>query len=435
MSASPHPPRFKFKSFARYQDRYESVTAIYYPNGWKSSTYCRWWVKIMIKLSWGARSPSPDYDHGLRSQTQLEELFKAIDLDQIELLRDTVTKITFEPTAFTLDPIFIPIREGFNNHDNPYIASLPEMTYEIEEDERRIQHPAIDQVQISDIPLFENSRDLKCFGCIDESVFKVQIGEQDYIYKSIMGVHFEPEDTQNFLDEIAVLAKFRGYPNIAQIAGLVKSKDPYTTDRSAEIPSVLTGFLLEYSPGCTLQDLISDPEEWQPVDGLQVMKWAIQIGTALESMHKNGCTHIGLKPQNIMIDEDDNAGGFDFQWNWLGVTKPGSLDFDSEENALLVDVGGTGEFDRNWLPWEITSRFQVWDPENTLAKLPFERRVALDCWTYGKLLSVLVPEGAPADVLEMVASGLMTMDPGVQSSLSDSLAILKKNKHEMENWI
>ncbi|KAJ6008223.1 hypothetical protein N7540_012199 [Penicillium herquei] len=269
MSASPQQPQFEFLLFARHRDRYESVSVVYHKRS--SSSPQEWWIRIMIKLNCGLRPPSPNHGHYRRLRGRLlVEFVKAIYFDRIELLKDTVTKITFKPASFTENPIFIPIREGCNNDHNRYIASLPHMIYKIDEDEERVRWPLIDQVHIPNIPVFDLDHDLDNLQFITPSLLKVQIGEQFYAYKSIERLFYEPKDTQNILEKIAALEKFRGYPNIAQIAGLVKSADPYTTDRSAAVPTVLSGFLLEYYPGGTLHHIMGNPE-----GGLEKRGWLI----------------------------------------------------------------------------------------------------------------------------------------------------------------
>ncbi|KAJ5627325.1 hypothetical protein N7528_004752 [Penicillium herquei] len=447
MSTNPEQPEYEFLLFYRHRDRYESITAVYHKSS-EFSSCCEWWVNVRIRLNWDTMPPSPNFGpHALVHRKVLQEFFKAIDLDKIELLRDTVTKITLEPASSTENPILVPIREGCDNKKNPYIESLSSMTYKIGEDESRIQWPPFDQVQITDLPVFDLEKDFDNFQFLNLSVMKAQIGERVYAYKAIERLYYEPKDTQNILAEMTALAKFRGYPNIAQIVGLVKSDDPYTTDRNGPMPTVLMGFLCEYYPGGTLQDMINNPEAWKKVDESLIMKWAIQIGTALHSMHKNGCTHLGVKPHNIMIDGNQDAvlidiggtGGFKLQWDLESfVTNiKNSIDLAEDPDAVVEHIGGTSEFDRNWVPWQTARRFQIWSPDNNLAALPFQQRVALDCWTYGKLLSVLVPETGPLDTLEMVASVLMTIDPEAENSssdcsLSDSLAILS-NKRDVEN--
>ncbi|KAJ5703542.1 hypothetical protein N7493_011467 [Penicillium malachiteum] len=447
MSTTPEQPEYEFLLFYRYRNRYESITAVYH-KGCEFSSCCEWWVSVRIKLNLHIMPPSPNFGpDALPHRKVLQEFFKAIDLDKLELLRDTVTKITFEPASSTENPIFIPIREGCDNKKNPYIESLSSMTYKIEEDESRIQWPPFDQVQIPDIPVFDLENDFENFLFLNLSVMKVQIGEKIYAYKAIERLYYEPRDTQNVLAEMTALAKYRGYPNIAQIVGLVKSDDPYTTDRNGPMPAVLTGFLCEYYPGGTLHDMMNNPEAWKKVDESLIMKWAIQIGTALHAMHKNGCTHIGVKPHNIMIDGNQDAvlidiggtGGFKLQWefgSFITIMK-NSFALAEDPDAVLEDIGGRIEFDRNWVPLHITNRFQIWSPSHNLAALPFQQRVALDCWTYGKLLSVMVPDTGPLNTLERVANVLMMIDPEAQNSssncsLSDSLAILN-NKRDMEN--
>lgn len=58
------------------------------------------------------------------------------------------------------------------------------------------------------------------------------------------------------LDEIDVLENLRGLPGFAQLVGLVVSENPYKTHPSTDIPAVLTGVLLEYYSGGSLEQTL-----------------------------------------------------------------------------------------------------------------------------------------------------------------------------------
>ncbi|KAJ6008224.1 hypothetical protein N7540_012200 [Penicillium herquei] len=138
--------------------------------------------------------------------------------------------------------------------------------------------------------------------------------------------------------------------------------------------------------------------------------------------------------QNAVLINIGGTGGFYLQWDlgsWLANVQ-NSIAIAEYPDAVLVDTGGTVEFDRNWVPWEITRRFQIWGSDNNLPRVYRLRKELL--WIAGHM-GILVPEGGPLNTLETVASGLMTLDPEAQRSLSDSLAILNlsDSKRDMEN--
>ena len=169
----------------------------------------------------------------------------------------------------------------------------------------------------------------------------------------------EPRDTNHILDEIDALAQLRGQPNIAQLVGLVVSENPYKTCPSTDMPALIIGFLLEYYPGGSLEQII---EEAEVQNGSLPLQWALQIGRALESLHKRGRSHLDVKPSNIV--------------------------FDARKNAILIDISGTGGYMWEWLSPEMQMLIQQ-DCEIAPANASFEARIASDCWLmedYSRLL-------------------------------------------------
>ncbi|OQD86201.1 hypothetical protein PENANT_c008G08908 [Penicillium antarcticum] len=106
------------------------------------------------------------------------------------------------------------------------------------------------------------------------------------------------------MEEINVLRKFRGIPNIAQLAGLVISENPYKPNPCTKRPTVVTGFLVEYYPGGILQQTSENRDE---VDADLPMRWTVQIGRALEPMHENGHAHLDMKRENVVLDAENRA--------------------------------------------------------------------------------------------------------------------------------
>ncbi|KAJ5925031.1 hypothetical protein N7454_007670 [Penicillium verhagenii] len=271
----------------------------------------------------------------------------------------------------------IPIRDQFQLAENFYIAVAHQMRCDIAEDPERAIYPIFVAPTVSSI-LFE---------------------QQKLAYKTIDRPICEPEDTQYILNEIDALAQFRGQSNIAQLIGLVVSENPYKTYPSNEMSPVIRVFLLEYYSGGSLEQVTVGGIA--PSGSLR-MRWAVQVGRALESLHKKGRTHLDIKPSNIVLD--------------------------AKGNAFLIDISGGG-YMWEWLSPEMKTFIEE-KSEKAPADTPFDAQVATDCWAYGKLLSTIAKESEPSgagEKLRVIARDLTT-NPEARITLRDALATLEEKK-------
>jgi hypothetical protein len=110
----------------------------------------------------------------------------------------------------------------------------------------------------------------------------------------------------------------------------------------------------------TLEDRLSKSSKKTRNDLL--VYWTLQVGGALESLQQGGHTRLDTKPSNTALG--------------------------SQQNAILIDIGGTGGFTLEWLSPEMAASIQQ-NTEMIPINAPFEDRVATDCWAYGRLLSSL----------------------------------------------
>ncbi|CAG8227947.1 unnamed protein product [Penicillium salamii] len=243
-------------------------------------------------------------------------------------------------------------------------------------------------------PIFE-ARDLQTVEVVAAAVSKVMFKQQMFAYKVIDRILYIPEDTESLLEEIEVLAQLDGVPHIAQLVGMVATEDPYKTYPSTDLPPVITGFLLEYHPGGTLQQILESDSQF----GALPIQWALQIGTALRSLHNRRRTHLDIKPPNVVLDVN--------------------------QNAILIDVSGSGAFEWDWLAPEVVILMQ--QTNEAPGHAPFEARVATDCWAYGRIISALAENsGNPliSERLQSIADGLTKATPESRISLCDALAQL-----------
>ncbi|CAG8942466.1 unnamed protein product [Penicillium salamii] len=378
--------RLEFKSFQDRNGDCPSQTLIFHNNG------SSWWIKFTVDWS------LPEHLRGLgyfKRRFVFQEFLEAIDFGQLHPLDDTVTSITLSLTEQSQNSIMI--RDGHQNPANYFIAVAHKMRCKIAEDPMRVTYPTLERERC--LPIFE-ARCLQTVEVIAPTVSTVMFKQHMFAFKPIDRPIYEPEDTKHVLNEIDVLAQLRGLPGIAQLVGLVVSENPYKTHPSTDIPAVITGFLLEYYSGGSLEQIFED--EFQS-DALPI-QWALQIGTALGSLHKRGQTHLDIKPSNIVLD--------------------------ANENAVLIDVSGTGGYVWEWLSPEMQILVQE-NSETSPANTPFEVRVATDSWAYGRLLSALAEKSGTPGIsrkLQFIADGLTKAAPESRVSLCDALAQLNEKE-------
>jgi hypothetical protein len=376
--------RLEFKSYQDWNGDRPSQVLILHNNG------SSWWIKVAL---YGSVPQAVPLGY-LRHRSMFQQFVEAIDFGQFQLFDDTVTNITLSLTEQSHNSITI--RDGCQDLANSYIAVAHQMCYKIVEDPQRVIYPT--QGRERHLPTFE-AHCLQNIEVIAPTVSTALLKQQKFAYKTIDRPIYEPGDTEHILNEIDVLTQLRGLPNIAQVVGLVISENPYKTCPSTNMAAVITGFLLEYYPGGSLEQILEDEFQF---DALPI-RWALQIGTAIESLHKRGRTHLDIKPSNIVLDVN--------------------------KDAVLFDVSGTGGYMWEWLSPEMQNLLQY--SEITPSNAPFEARVATDCWAYGRLLSAIAEKSASARIgekLRSIADGLTNVAPESRPSLHDALTQLNEKE-------
>ncbi len=84
--------------------------------------------------------------------------------------------------------------------------------------------------------------------------------------------------------------------------------------------------VMEYVEGRTLKSLI---DMSQVIEEKEAIQYAIQVCSALSAAHKRGIIHRDIKPQNILIDADNNAKVTDF-----GIAKSLSARHETESQVI-----------------------------------------------------------------------------------------------------
>ncbi|PGH16211.1 STE/STE20 protein kinase [Helicocarpus griseus UAMH5409] len=191
---------------------------------------------------------------------------------------------------------------------------------------------------------------------------------RDYIYKTVDRPLYNSMDTEVIREELRAL-ELRG-----------------------DQPHVITGILLEFYGGGSLEDFLVEhclgEQNWQ--------RLVIQIGTALSQLHNSGRRHMDIKPSNIVLD--------------------------MEGNAILTDIGDM-VVTNSWLAPEMKQ--EGWPPDK-----PFRERVLNDIWAYGKLLhdmSTNMDINPLSTHLRKLADKLMR-EPESRISLAEAIFQLERIK-------
>ncbi|GAB1197846.1 hypothetical protein APSETT444_007150 [Aspergillus pseudonomiae] len=275
--ASSH--ELEFKSFHDWNGDRPSQTLIFH------SSSSSWWIKVEIPWFLPESIQKLGY---FKRRSILQEFIKAIDFDQLDLVDDTVTRISLTLTEQC--PKLIPIRQVRNDNQteaNFFLSIAHRMATQVEEDPGRVTYPVLDQVH--DLPIFEFSY-LEDEEAIAPTVSRVRFKQNRFAYKKIDRPIYIPEDTQ-----------------------------------------------------CSLEQVLSENTNLN--DSL-LRRWALQTGRALEILHTQRRTHLDIKPSNVVLDANMNAilidisGTGGYEWEWLSPemqkiiqrsleTVPASTSFDT----------------------------------------------------------------------------------------------------------
>ncbi|KAL5332150.1 putative serine-threonine protein kinase [Aspergillus crustosus] len=387
MPGNPSSCRLDLKQFQDTNGDHPSQTLIFHDDG------SLWWIRIVA--DWPLPKSVKDLGY-FKRRSGFQQFFEAIDFARLQLLNNTVTHIALTLSEQTQDSI--KIRDGFQTSDNYFMTLAHRMCCTITEDPNKVSYPPLDQCW--GLQKFEACH-LQKVEEITPTVSIVLIEQHKLAYKSIDRVIYVPGDAEHVIDEIEALSHFRGHPNIAQLVGLVVSANPHRTNPSVDMLPVITGFLVEYYSGGSLEQGI---ETNKVLDDALLVQWALQIGEALQSLHLSSRIHLDMKPSNIVLD--------------------------SQKNAILIDISGTGGFGLEWLSPEM-EMFIRRNTENIPANASFAERIATDCWAYGKVLSILAIKSDSAggvERLQSISRRLMEAIPEARISSGHALEELRNNE-------
>ncbi|CAP79767.1 hypothetical protein EN45_086540 [Penicillium chrysogenum] len=352
-----------------------------------------WWIKVTFtgEFPYNFNKASPTKIRRKRERREgYQEFIQLIDYRSLPLLKDTVTEVLLEETA---PPISKTLTLKYGFEDTKISTFISRLRLTIREDPQRVVYPSISR--FPSIPpiktpqlVFEEEVTDGVFRVIDKAL------GIPYVLKVLNRPLYQPRDTEVMEKELENLEEFKGVPGIVQAAGLAVSTDPYTTSMKDGQRWIISGVLLEYYGGGSLQHILDE----QRMTDLPWERWPIQIGTALHRFHVAKKTHMDLKPSNIVIDSDGNA--------------------------ILIDVSGIGGITHQWLAPEIRNEISPLD-------LTFHIRQLNDTWAFGKLLSLLVSNARDSPfvcTLKNVANDLMADNSQVRLAIPDAICRLESGQ-------
>lgn len=353
---------------------------------------CVWWVRVTFlgttyHLS---KTGNAGKKKKLERRKEFQEFVKSINYHPLPLLDDTVTEVVLTLSSERL--CLIEVQSESHNERNVFINHATHFDCEIREDPLRVIYPLLSEFptfKAIDVSSVQNKSEIA-----DDRVFRVRLrhgGEQDYIYKTVDRPFYTKADTEAIRKELENLEYFRNAQHIAQSAGVVVSPNPYTTSRQDDKPLVITGILLEYYCGGSLEQILSEHRlkdyDWQ--------RWPFQVGTALSLLHDAKRTHMDVKLSNVVCDE--------------------------KGNAFLIDISGIGGVTYSWLAPEMRCEA----PDES-----FRARQLNDTWAYGKVLHEIASRADChpfATQMQNIAGKLMSEDPHSRMSLSVAAIQLRQS--------
>lgn len=353
----------------------------------------RWWIKVTFHGKFSSSSchaGSGQIKSKRERRNEFQDLITILDLQSQALLDNTVTELILEEGTESTAAINI----HHDPEDSNRFTKLKNLQFLIREDPSRVIYPPVCQ--------FPNFRAIESAELIQEyeitdGVFRVlhKGDNETYVLKVVNRPFYQPRDSDVIRRELENLEHFKGVAGIVQAAGVAVLPNPYATDPQNSNPQiVISGILLKYYSGGTLQCVLNE----RRVKEFSWERWAVQIGNALDTIHRAKKTHMDLKPSNVVLD--------------------------NEGNAVLIDISGIGGVTHKWRAPEIQDEISPFD-------LPFQTRRWNDTWAYGTLLKELasqVEDDSFGVTLKVVADHL-TKDIQNRWTLSEAISQLKNSLH------
>ncbi|KNG87606.1 protein kinase domain-containing protein [Aspergillus nomiae NRRL 13137] len=349
----------------------------------------KWWIKVTLlgTLYQSSETEAAQKIPKRERCREYQEFVNQINYRTLPLLDDTVSELVLENSPGMTNHIDLNVEA--RDSTNSLVIIAKSLSYRIQEDPLRVTYPSC-----CEFPSFR---------CIDwaaleeedeiaDGVHRVcsKTARVPYVLKVVNRPLYRPHDTNVIRKELENLERFKGVPGIVQPVAIAVSSNPYMTARTSDQPPVISGILLEFYSGGSLQRILKEDR----VKEYPWTRWPIQIGTALSHFHRAGQTHMDIKPANVVLD--------------------------AQGNAVLIDISGASGITYSWRAPEIR-------PERSPFDLPFQARLLHDVWAYGKVLSEIatrVGKCTLAETLLCIAGHLMEENPWSRMTLSEAISQL-----------
>lgn len=376
-----------FRAEGKPEPNSRSQTVVYHRHNKK------WWIRVTFhgKFSSFSRSADPGQIKSKRERrNEFQDFITILDFQSQALLDNTVTELILEEgTEAAAASNFL-----YKPEDNNRFTKLNSLHFYVREDPSRVIYPPACQFAtfraVGVAELIQQHE-------ITDGVFRVlhEGDNKSYVLKVVNRPFYHPRDSDVIRQELENLERFKSVPGIVQPAGVAVLPNPYATNPQNGNPQmVISGILLEYYNGGTLQRVLNE----RRLKDFSWERWAVQIGNALDTIHRAKKTHMDLKPSNVVLDD--------------------------EGNAVLIDISGIGGVTHEWRAPEIQDEISPFD-------LPFQTRRWNDTWAYGTLLKELasqVEDNPFGGALKLVADHLTT-DIHTRWTLSEAISRLKISLH------
>lgn len=313
-----------------------------------------------------------------------------IDFQSLALLDNTVTEIVLNEDTKTINSANLCLKPKVTDQPTWLIGNT---RYHVREDPLRVKYPP--SIQLPSFRAIETSAMIQEAEITDGVLRVIHKGDRTpYILKVVNRPFYHPQDTDVIQQELDNLEQFWGARGIVQAAGHAVFTNPYATCQEGSQQMVINGILLDFYSGGSLQYVLKQ----HCVNDFSWKSWAIEIGNALDTIHRVKKTHMDLKPSNTVLDKHGNA--------------------------IIIDISGIGGVTHEWQAPEIRDEISPFD-------LPFQTRQLNDIYAYGKVLQEIaskVKDCAFRRTLSMVADHL-TKDVTTRWTLSEAISQLGIRHH------
>lgn len=252
-----------------------------------------------------------DFEYRTRNQGERESLQTPLDLEQMDLVRDVFGSRADWPDELVAEEYRMHRRTqalpatSRSSKIRDFVAvsrssCLLRVDLELARETKSVPHRFVALPRDSRATL--DARDFT----IKSHLGSGGMGKVYMAWSSILGRHVaikflrkdllrDPRAIEQFVEEAVVLSQLR-HPGIIGIHGLGQSKHGSYF--------LVTDLILNGDLSQLMSRLL--------IDDMQVVRWGVEIATALELVHANKIIHCDLKPANLLLKEDGSIVITDF---------------------------------------------------------------------------------------------------------------------------